>query len=112
MPRGDGRGPAGAGPMTGRGAGFCTGNGVPGFLNRAASFFGGRNAAGRGRGCGRGGFYGRGNVFGSGYQAFNQENFEELNDVRYLKSREEFLERELSTLKQKIRECGESEQQS
>lgn len=37
MPRGDGTGPLGAGPMTGRGAGFCAGgtpfsNGVGGFL--------------------------------------------------------------------------------
>jgi hypothetical protein len=34
MPRGDGRGPAGAGPMTGRGAGFCAGYSIPGYLNR------------------------------------------------------------------------------
>ncbi len=110
MPRGDGRGPTGAGPMTGRGAGFCSGSGAPGFLNRAASFFGGRNAGGRGRGCGRNGFFGRGNGFGRGYQAFNQQGFDELNDVKYLKSREEYLEKELSALKQKIKECGESEQ--
>jgi hypothetical protein len=109
MPRGDGRGPTGAGPMTGRGSGFCSGSSVPGFLNRAASFFGDINSGGRGRCCGKNGFYGRGNGFGSGYQAFNQQNFEELNDVRYLKSREEFFERELSTLKEKIMECEKSE---
>jgi len=109
MPKGDERGPAGAGPMTGRGAGFCSGSNVPGFLNRAASFFGDINSGGRGRCCGKNGFYGRGNGFGSGYQAFNQQNFEELNDVRYLKSREEFFERELSTLKEKIMECEKSE---
>ncbi|MBN1835246.1 MAG: DUF5320 family protein [Spirochaetales bacterium] len=33
MPRGDGTGPAGMGPMTGRAAGFCAGYGVPGFMN-------------------------------------------------------------------------------
>jgi len=33
MPRGDGTGPAGLGPMTGRGAGYCAGFGVPGFVN-------------------------------------------------------------------------------
>ena len=110
MPRGDGRGPAGAGPMTGRGSGFCSGSSVPGFLNRAASFFGDINSGGRGRCCGKNGFYGRGNGFGSGYQAFNKQSFEELNDVRYLKSREEFLEKELSALKQKIKEFGENEQ--
>ena len=29
MPRGDGTGPAGLGPMTGRSAGYCAGYGVP-----------------------------------------------------------------------------------
>jgi hypothetical protein len=33
MPLGDGTGPRGLGPMTGRGAGFCTGFGRPGFTN-------------------------------------------------------------------------------
>jgi hypothetical protein len=35
MPRGDGTGPAGLGPMTGRAAGFCAGYPVPGYLNPA-----------------------------------------------------------------------------
>jgi hypothetical protein len=33
MPRGDGTGPAGMGPMTGWGAGYCAGNNAPGFTN-------------------------------------------------------------------------------
>lgn len=33
MPRGDGTGPAGLGPMTGRGAGYCSGFTVPGYAN-------------------------------------------------------------------------------
>jgi hypothetical protein len=33
MPRGDGTGPNGAGRMTGRGAGYCTGNNTPGYTN-------------------------------------------------------------------------------
>ena len=41
MPRGDRTGPTSMGPMTGRGAGFCTGYDVPGFR-------------GQGRGWGRG----------------------------------------------------------
>jgi len=47
MPRGDGTGPVGMGPMTGRAAGFCAGYGIPGYAN----FTGGR---GRGRGLGGG----------------------------------------------------------
>jgi hypothetical protein len=50
MPFGNGMGPAGFGPMTGRGAGFCAGYGVPGYLNPA----GGRGAWGAGLGFGRG----------------------------------------------------------
>jgi hypothetical protein len=34
MPGGDGNGPMGKGPMTGRGAGCCSGSEVPGFMNR------------------------------------------------------------------------------
>ena len=33
MPRGDATGPRGAGPMTGRAAGFCAGYGAPGFAS-------------------------------------------------------------------------------
>jgi len=33
MPRGDGTGPGGMGPMTGRAAGYCAGYPVPGFMN-------------------------------------------------------------------------------
>jgi hypothetical protein len=33
MPFGDGTGPAGMGPMTGRAAGFCAGYPVPGYMN-------------------------------------------------------------------------------
>ena len=54
MPRGDRTGPAGAGPMTGRAAGFCAGNSVPGFM-----------AGGFGMGMRRGGGSGRG-FFGAG----------------------------------------------
>jgi len=35
MPRGDRTGPSGSGSMSGRGAGFCAGSGMPGFANDA-----------------------------------------------------------------------------
>lgn len=53
MPFGDGTGPAGWGPMTGRAAGFCAGYPVPGYMNPgpAFGFWGrGRGFGGRGRG--------------------------------------------------------------
>ena len=50
MSRGDGTGPAGMGPMTGRAAGFCAGYPVPGYMNPV----GGRGYWGWQRGGGRG----------------------------------------------------------
>ncbi len=58
MPRGDRTGPMGMGSMTGRGAGFCAGYGVPGTAN---SFVGRGAGVGYGRGGGmRGRFSGGG----------------------------------------------------
>lgn len=48
MPGGDGTGPTGLGPMTGRAAGYCAGYPVPGY----ASGVGGRGFGGWGRGRG------------------------------------------------------------
>jgi len=59
MPGGDGTGPGGMGPMTGRAAGFCAGFPVPGYMNPV----GGRGYWGWGRGF-RGGGFGRGRGFG------------------------------------------------
>ena len=56
MPGGDGTGPVGLGPMTGRGAGHCAGYPAPGYMNPIP---------GRGRGFGRG--WGRGRGFGRGW---------------------------------------------
>ena len=50
MPRGDKTGPDRAGPMTGRGAGYCAGYLVPGFMNPIGGY-----GRGLGRGHGRGG---------------------------------------------------------
>jgi hypothetical protein len=81
MPFGDGTGPLGLGPLTGRAAGYCTGSGRPGFANPAPGYrrpygyaysrpvwpsWGYRVGRGFGRGLGRGsgrgwwrrGFYG------------------------------------------------------
>jgi hypothetical protein len=61
MPWGDGTGPLGLGPMTGRAAGYCAGYPVPGYMNPLPGFgwrrwlwprkrFFGRGFWGRGRG--------------------------------------------------------------
>ena len=55
MPGGDGTGPVGMGPMTGRGAGYCAGYAVPGYANPGGGrFFGFGRGFGRGLGRGRG----------------------------------------------------------
>lgn len=57
MPGGDRTGPFGSGPMTGRGAGYCAGYQMPGYMNPIP----GRGGFGFGRGFGRGrGWFGRG----------------------------------------------------
>jgi len=58
MPRGDGTGPAGMGPMTGRAAGFCAGYSAPGYMN-----------PGGGRGYYGGGGWGRGRGYRNWYHA-------------------------------------------
>ncbi|MCF7958982.1 MAG: DUF5320 domain-containing protein [Phycisphaerae bacterium] len=69
MPRGDRTGPAGMGPMTGRGAGSCAGYQVPGYANPVAGggmgygLGGGGRGRGGGGGGGGGGGWGRRNMF-------------------------------------------------
>lgn len=69
MPRGDGTGPMGQGPMTGRAAGYCAGFNAPGHANPVP-----RAGLGLRRGFGGGGTYpqttgyrGRGRGFRGGF---------------------------------------------
>jgi len=55
MPAGDGTGPMGMGPMTGRAAGYCAGYDVPGYANPIPG-----RGYGLGWGRGWGGGWGRG----------------------------------------------------
>jgi hypothetical protein len=65
MPRGDRTGPGGAGPMTGRAAGYCAGYPVPGYMNPGRGY-----GRGGGRGFGRGWGRGWGRGFGRGWYAY------------------------------------------
>ena len=105
MPRGDGSGPMGTGPMTGRGAGFCTGFDVPGYANPIAYGC----ALGRGRG-GRGFrqmFYA---TALPGWMRFGGQNtdgtyFESAdNEKEFLKRQEKFLENQLDNVKKRLEE--------
>jgi len=72
MPRGDRRGPEGAGSMTGRGLGYCSGNSQPGYRADEAPQGAGRglrNGAGQASGFGRGQGRSRGHRMGIGRAA-------------------------------------------
>ena len=94
MPRGDGTGPMGLGPMTGRGTGYCAGYSYPGFIN--PGFRRGYSGWGRERG------------WRNWYQTTripNQERatyglpFSEQPDQ---KEEKEMLDKELESLKEEI----------
>jgi hypothetical protein len=111
MPRGDGTGPAGMGPMTGRGGGYCTGSGGPGFDTA-----GGRGFFGRGWGAGPGlGSGGRGFCrwfFSTGLPAWNRwagwrASFEgpaPALEKRSLEDQAETLQFELDRIKKRLQE--------
>ena len=109
MPAGDGTGPMGMGPMTGRAAGFCAGYNVPGYANPVGGF--GRGLGrGFGRGLGwwrwgglaRGTFYGApGYVPGSPWGAWPITKEEELD---YLKGQASALKDELDAITRRVGE--------
>jgi len=126
MPRGDGMGPMGMGPMTGRGAGFCAGYATPGFMNPMAGSFG--RGFGMGRGFGGGG-RGRRNMFyatgmpgwqraGMGYQAFGAApwaapmggapgpQMTDEQEVETLKRQADYFEEALENIKKRIGELA------
>ncbi|MCK4887706.1 MAG: DUF5320 domain-containing protein [Planctomycetes bacterium] len=118
MPGGNGTGPAGMGPMTGRGAGYCAGYSVPGYANSV----GGRGFFGFGRGVGRGrGFIGRGfgwarGGYGSpafGVAAYGQVPFNQTatpqQEVDGLKNQAKYLEDALNGIKDRIAELADKE---
>ena len=102
MPRGNGMGPTGRGPMTGRTAGFCAGNAQPGFTGLGA-----------GRGCGFGrGRGGRGsrNVFhATGVPGWMRAGVGAAlvpsaveTEKQILTSRADALQRQLDAVKQRL----------
>lgn len=97
MPRGDGTGPAGMGPLTGRGAGFCNGYDAPGYANYT----------GFGRGFGRGFrrmFYaGAAPRWGRvGYPTYDIPYEPVVDEKKVLKEQEDFLEGQLEQVKKRL----------
>lgn len=103
MPGGDRRGPVGAGPMTGRRLGFCTGNDEPGaFYNRGYGF---------GQGSGMGFSHGFGGRLGRRFMWYGEPApyYEKgsVNERKYLEREIEDLKEQLSFLEDKLSKLKE-----
>jgi len=101
MPGGNGTGPQGMGPMTGRGAGFCAGNSITGYINPTA---GRRLGMGAGRGLGMGAGRGvarGGRCFGGIRPRGNSLAYQDSDS---LKNYAKHLELELESAKKRLEE--------
>ena len=113
MPFGDGTGPAGMGPMTGRAAGYCAGYGMPGYMNPIGGrgFWGWGRGGGRGRGFGRGfgwaraGYgYPAGPLTEQPYGAYPPQAMTAEQEVNALKSQAEYFKDALDEITKRIEE--------
>jgi hypothetical protein len=124
MPAGDGTGPSGMGPMTGRGAGYCAGYGTPGYANSMPGW-----GSGRGRGRGGGGRRGWRNMYyatglpgwarygyapawgappAAAYGPYGAPPTPE-QETEFLRSQAEMLKEELDAISQRIAELEKKE---
>lgn len=99
MPRGDGTGPMGAGPLTGRGAGLCADYTAPGYANpvgRGVGFGGGRGFR---RNC-----YATGLPFKArfGYPAYCGMSEEAVGEKEFLSRQAKILEIRLEEVKKRL----------
>lgn len=116
MPRGDGTGPMGIGPMTGRGMGCCAGYQVPGFAN----------AGGMGRGRGFRGMrfatglpaWARSGAYPQGYAPAayqdaapyaNEGAAPDVDEKEALQKQADFLEKQLKEVQEQLNRFEKSE---
>ena len=119
MPRGDGTGPGGLGPMTGRAAGYCAGYSAPGYMNPSGGRLGLGFGYGRGFGRGMGRGYGRG--FRSGYVnpipynspvyggSYYQPPIDPKQEIGMLSEDANALKEQLDSVNKRIEELEKSE---
>ena len=122
MPAGDRTGPAGMGPMTGRGAGYCGGYAAPGYANPVP----GRGyGLGWGRGGAWGGGWGRGRGWRHWYYATGLPGWARSGyapawgpyappstpeqEVEFLRAQAEGLKQQMDAISQRIAELEERE---
>ena len=119
MPRGDRTGPAGMGPMTGRGAGFCAGYNTPGFTNSVP----GRGGWGAGRGGYGGGGRGHRNMYyATGLPAWARPGsvpyaaqpysapMTSDQELGYLKNQAEYFQDSLENINRRIQDLEKKDQ--
>ena len=94
MPRGDGTGPAGQGPMTGRRMGFCAGFNTPGFMS--GGFGRGRGFAWRARA-----------IQTAPIQQVQPQVITEKEEKQYLKQELEALREEMKEIEKRLKELKE-----
>lgn len=115
MPAGDGTGPMGRGPMTGRAAGYCGGYDAPGWANPVPG-----RGFGLGRGGGRGGGWRHRNWYYAtgvpgwarfgyapawGYDPYAAPPSRE-QETESLRQQAEWLKQQLDAIGQRIEELG------
>jgi hypothetical protein len=127
MPAGDRTGPYGGGPMTGRGAGYCAGFGIPGYANPIY----GRRHAGRGFGRGfgggghgwrhwywatglpgwaRGGYYGPlAGASGAGWMGFPPAAYDRKEEIEFLKEQAKYFGEAITDINRRIDELQSAE---
>ncbi len=109
MPRYDGSGPMGYGPMTGRGLGYCHLPG-PGVRRGRVPRFSRRIRGGFGNGFGRGG-YGYSRAYGPGYdygyRAFVEEPISAKSKKDWLLEEKELLKQELKYINEQLEKVNE-----
>jgi len=108
MPDGDRTGPAGRGSITGRGAGFCAGYGVPGYANPGyggGAFLRGRGGRGRRNRFNATGvpgwqFFARERIPGG--ESFSAPSETPQNELEVLKGQAQYLENGLKELRSRM----------
>ena len=132
MPAGDGTGPMGMGPMTGRAAGYCGGYDAPGWANpvpgRGFGLGWGRGGAWGGRGAGGGGWRHRHWYYATGVPGWARDPAGQPmgvppawgygryataptrdQEAEFLRQQAEWLKQQLDAISQRIEELAEEE---
>ena len=111
MPRGDGTGPMGMGPMTGRGAGYCNSSTSPDYANPVG--FAGKFGCGFGRGRGYRNMFRMTGIPGwarYASPAFRGGDSAAFDEKEFLNNQAEFLENQLQQVKKRLSNLNEEKE--